>query len=123
MKSTPRPLRRATLALAVALTGLLLTVPSAIGGTTAGPRAHAAATYLTGLGDEQLTMFTDPLWQQWHTKVARYIAPYDASVRSDELSAVRAWVKAAEAQHQQILIAFYHSEHTPTQLPSVATSQ
>jgi hypothetical protein len=123
MKSTTRPLRRASLALAVALTGLLLAVPSAIGGTAPKPRAHAAASYLTGLGDEQLTMFTDPLWQQLHTKVARYIAPYDASVRGDELAVVRAWVKAAEAQHQQILIAFYHSEHTPTKLPSVATYQ
>jgi hypothetical protein len=123
MNSTPRPLRRALLALAITLTGLSLTVPSAIGGTGTQPRAHAAATYLTGLGDEQLTMFADPLWQQLHTKVARYIAPYDASVRGDELAVVRAWVKAAEAQHQQILIAFYHSEHTPTKLPSVATYQ
>ena len=28
--------------------------------------------------------------------------------------------EAAEAQHQQILVAFYHSEYSPTVLPSVA---
>ena len=35
----------------------------------------------------------------------------------------RNWIHAAEAQHQQILVAFYHSEYTPTKLPSVASHQ
>ena len=30
---------------------------------------------------------------------------------------------AAEAQHQQVLVAFYHSEYTPTKMPSVAQYQ
>ena len=33
------------------------------------------------------------------------------------------WIHAAETQHEQVLVAFYHSEHTPTKLPSVATYQ
>jgi hypothetical protein len=98
---------------------------SGIGRTDATARnsagAHAAASYLTGIGDEQAEMFTDPHWQRLHTKIARYIAPYDAAVRPYSLRLARAWIKAAEAQHIQTLVAFYHSEYTPTKMPSVAT--
>ena len=98
---------------------------SAIGWGTATARssvgAHAAASYLTGIGDEQVEMFTDPHWQRLHTKIARYIAPYDAAVRPYSLDLARAWIKAAEAQHIQVLVAFYHSEYTPAKMPSVAS--
>ena len=30
------------------------------------------------------------------------------------------WIKDAEEQHMQVLVAFYHSEYAPTRLPSVA---
>lgn len=89
----------------------------------AGPRAHAASTYFTGLGDEKPEMFTDPNWLQLRTKIARYIVPYDAVAHSYSLDKAKVWIKAAEAAHQQILIAFYHSEYTPTRLPSVALYQ
>ena len=85
------------------------------------PSAHAASSYLTGLGDEQDEMFSNPLWKQLHTKIARYIAPYDAAVRPYSLAKATAWIHAAEAQHQQVLVAFYHSEYTPTTIPSLAT--
>jgi len=68
-------------------------------------------------------MFGNPLWQQLHTKIARYIAPYDAAVRSFSYDQAKVWIQAAEAKHQQILVAFYHSEYTPTKLPSVALYQ
>jgi hypothetical protein len=112
----------ASLALSLALLGGLLVVPSAIGGP-ATPRAHAAGSYLTGIGDEQGEMFGNPLWQQLHTKIVRYIAPYDAAVRPYSLNRAAAWIHAAEAQHQQVLVAFYHSEYTPTKMPSVAAYQ
>ena len=41
-------------------------------------RAHAASSFLTGIGDEHAQMFGNPLYQQLHTKIVRYIAPYDA---------------------------------------------
>ncbi|HTZ86832.1 MAG TPA: hypothetical protein VMB05_09210 [Solirubrobacteraceae bacterium] len=88
-----------------------------------GPRAHAAATYFTGIGDESAEMFTDPNWLQLRTKIARYIVPYDAVAHSYSLDKAKVWIKAAEEKHQQILIAFYHSEYTPTRLPSVASYQ
>jgi hypothetical protein len=84
------------------------------------PHAHAAASFSTGLGDETTEMFGDPNWKQLHTKIARYIVPYDAAVHSYSLDKAKLWMKAAESQHMQILIAFYHSEYSPTRMPSVA---
>ncbi len=77
-------------------------------------------SYLTGIGDEQDEMFGNSMWRQLHTKIARYIAPYDAAVRPYYRQRATAWIRAAEAQHQQVLVAFYHSEYTPTKMPSVA---
>jgi hypothetical protein len=98
--------------------------PSAKAATKPTATAHAAAsTYLTGIGDESPEMFTDPNWTQLKTKIARYIAPYDAVAHSYSLDKAKVWIKAAEAAHQQVLVAFYHSEYTPTKMPSVATYQ
>ncbi len=87
------------------------------------PKAHAASVFLTGIGDEQSQMFSDPDWQRLHTKITRYIAPYDAAVRPYSLSQASAWIHAAETQHQRVLVAFYHSEYSPLRLPSVASYQ
>ncbi len=106
---------------------LLATAAGALAGASghtaraSSKRAHAAASYLTGIGDQQTEMFSNSLWQQLHTKIARYIAPYDAAARPYSLQHAAAWIAAAEARHQQILVAFYHSEYTPTKMPSVTT--
>ena len=122
--TTPRTLARTLAAvLALALVATLVAVPSALGGAAKQPRAHAAASYLTGIGDEETVMFQSPLWQQLHTKIARYIAPWDAAIRPDELGRARTWIHEAEAAHQQILVAFYHSEHTATKMPSISAYQ
>jgi hypothetical protein len=88
-------------------------------------RAHSshASPYLVGIGDEQTEMFSDPNWQRLHTKIARYIAPYDAVAHPYSLDKAILWIREAEAEHQQVLVAFYHSEYTPTKMPSVATYQ
>jgi hypothetical protein len=111
-------------ALALLLAGVVFA--SAASGHAAAPRsaphpkARAASHYLVGIGDEYEEMFVNPLWQQLHTKIARYIAPYDAVVRRDSLARATAWIQGAEEQGAQMLVAFYHSEHTPTRLPSVS---
>ena len=93
---------------------LALSVPAA--------SAHAGRSQV-GLGDEQSKMFANPLWQQLHTTIVRYIAPYDAAVRRGSLARARAWIQAAEAQGQVIVVAFYHSQATPAKLPSVRVYQ
>ncbi len=112
----------AALALCVALGVAGVAVAS---GKAPAPKARAASFFYTGIGDEQPQMFGDPDWQRLHTKIARYIAPYDAAVRPYSRSQATAWIHAAEAQHQRVLVAFYHSEYKPDSLrmPSVATYQ
>ena len=68
-------------------------------------------------------MFGNPLWAQLHTKIVRYIAPYDAVTHSFSLDKAILFIREAEAHHQQVLVAFYHSEYTPLRLPSVAQYQ
>lgn len=122
MRHALRRSKLASLALALGLSALLASAPSAVGGKT-GPRAHASSWYMTGLGDNSPQMFTQPIYLRLHTRIARYIAPYDAVVRPWSLQLAREWIHAAEAAHMQILVSFYHSEYTPMRLPSVATYQ
>ena len=116
-----------TLAIPLALATSALLVPSATGAAPAAharaaarPTAHVASRYQVGVGDEYADMFGSQLWQQLHAKIARYIAPYDAVAHRDSLARATAWIRAAEEQHVQMLVAFYHSQHTPTRLPSVS---
>jgi hypothetical protein len=124
------PARRLLLGAALLLLAAIASLAAAQAGSAAkrskatkAPSAHAAATYLTGVGDESAQMFGDPNWKQLHTKIARYIVPYDATVHPYSLDKAKVWIKAAEAQHVQLLVAFYHSEYTPTKMPSVAQYQ
>jgi hypothetical protein len=80
-------------------------------------------SYMTGIGDDQDEMFSNQLWKQLHTQIVRDIVPYDVAVRPYDLQRATAWIRAAEAQHQRILVAFYHSEYTPRKMPSVASYQ
>lgn len=120
-----RPLIR-IVPLAVSLVACACLLAPAVTGAAkpkAQPRAHAASSYLTGIGNASPAMFANPLWQQLHTKIVRYVTPYDTAVRPYSLTLATRFIKAAEAAHQQVLLAFYHSEYTPTKLPSVATYQ
>jgi len=123
MTRPPRPSRALALAGLLALLAACTLFAAGAAGQArgrTGPVARAANHFLTGIGDEYAQMFGSPLWTQLHTKIARYIAPYDAVAHRDSLARATAWIQAAEEQHEQMLVAFYHSEHTPTVLPSVA---
>jgi hypothetical protein len=74
----------------------------------------------TGISDNSPKMFASPYYRTLHTTISRYVAPYDVADRPTDLAALDAWITAAEAQHVQPLIAFYHSRSRPNQLPSVA---
>jgi hypothetical protein len=109
-------------ALMAALIASLALMPGAAA-EASGPRARAAASYLTGIGDEHVDMFQSPLYQRLHTKIVRYIAPWDAMNYRDSENLATAFIRDAESEHQQVLVAFYHSEHRPTVLPSVSSYQ
>jgi hypothetical protein len=116
-------LRTAVLAFA-AIAATLTAAPAQAGSDVAhAPAAKGAShgpSYMTGIGDEQPEMFNNPLWRQLHTQIVRYIAPYDAVSHPYSLDKAKVWIHDAEAQHQQVMVAFYHSEYTPTRMPSVA---
>jgi hypothetical protein len=85
--------------------------------------AHVASSFLTGIGDEQSEMFSDSNWRRLHTRIVRYIAPYDTAVHPYSRQLAEAWIHAAEEQHQEVLVAFYHSEYIPLHMPSPAEYQ
>jgi hypothetical protein len=139
LPSRPSLRRPGLLIVALLTCGVLLVLGAAVGAgaaTSARSKHHAAtvsgASFQTGVGDEQTEMFVDPLWQQLHTKIARYITPYDTAANIKTLTACgrRAtceaaahWIVHATEMHQQILVAFYYSERTSTTLPSLTIYQ
>jgi len=120
MKHSHPTIHRVSAVASALLALCLLAAPAALGGPSK-PRARAAQSFLTGVGNEHAGMLADPLWQRLHTRIVRYIVPYDAAVKPYYLTQASNFIHAAEAEHQQVLIAFYHSEYTATVLPSVAT--
>jgi hypothetical protein len=115
----PRPLlRKPILLLCAALVALLaLAFASA---ATSSSRPQRGSWYMTGISDSRSEMFGNQLWQQLHTKISRLVIPYDVAVRPYDLQEATVWIRDAEARHQKILVAFYHSEYTKTRLPGVA---
>src|SRR3954451_12692488 len=68
-----------------------------------------ASAVTVGVSDQQASTFTNTLFAPLKLKVARYIAPYDVATAKTEKANFEAWLKAAKARHQTILIAFEHS--------------
>jgi hypothetical protein len=78
--------------------------------------------YTLGVSDQQATTFTNPLFDALRFKTARYITPYDVMSSPADLAAAQAWIAAAQAKNQRILVHFERS-HRPgreRRLPSVA---
>ncbi len=119
-KASVSRLRSTVLLLCATLIGASAFAWTPAGSSAAKKTSPRGPSYMTGIGDDQVEMFSNPLWKQLHTQIVRDIVPYDAAVRPDELQRATEWIRAAEARHQRILVAFYHSEHTPSRMPSVA---
>lgn len=92
-----------------------------LGASWALATAYAGASYLTGIGDEQSAMFSNPLYQRLGTRIARDIVPYDVVDQPADLATFRLWFQAASADGVAPLVAFYHSRATPLALPSPAS--
>jgi hypothetical protein len=93
----------------------------------------ASHAYLVGVADQNASMFVDPFYTQLIAKqpssqrISRYIAPYDVANANRRnkafLNEFINWYRHAQADHVQMLVAFYHSELTPTRMPSSAIYQ
>jgi hypothetical protein len=73
--------------------------------------ATAGASVKVGISDQSASTFTSPLFAPLRTSVARYITPWDVMSRPADKAQLIAWVAAAEAAHQRVLVAFEES-HT-----------
>jgi hypothetical protein len=82
-----------------------------------------AGAYTLGVSDQQATTFTNPDFAPLKFKAARYITPYDVMDSPADKAQLDAWVSAARAAHQRILISFEHSHRSNSRAlkaPSVA---
>jgi hypothetical protein len=84
------------------------------------PRAQTASSYLSGIGDSNPAMFASEYWSRLHTKIVRYVVPFDVARHRASLRSATAFIEAARAAHQKVLVAFYHSQGNPTRLPGVS---
>ncbi len=82
------------------------------------PAASSAA--IIGIGDQQASMFSSPLFQDLDVPVVRYIAPYDAMNSGVDARNADAFISAANAAGAKVLVAFYHSRVNPMRMPSKA---
>jgi hypothetical protein len=65
----------------------------------------ADARYRLGIGEQRAEMFAEPAWQDLRLKQVRYVVPWDWN-RSDWVLQVDAFMTAARAHRQDVLVAF-----------------
>jgi len=66
-------------------------------------------------------MFASQGYKALHSRITRYIAPYNIVTTPGDLAVFQAWLAGANRDHAQPLIAFYHARVGGTKMPSVAT--
>jgi hypothetical protein len=98
----PLPRIRAKLCLLLALVAVL---------AAAFASASADAKPIVGISDQNVSMFTNPLFTPLEIKYARYVAPWDVAVHPDSLSAVAldAWLASAATAGVRPMVAFEHA--------------
>ena len=82
-----------------------------------------AGAYTLGVSDQQAGTFTNPDFAALKFKAARYITPYDVMESPADKAQLDAWLTAARAAHQKILVSFEHSHRSNSRAlkaPSVA---
>jgi hypothetical protein len=67
--------------------------------------APADARYRVGVGEQSPEMFDTPAWQSLRLKRVRYLVPWDFK-RAGELAEVDAFMSAARAHRQDVLVTF-----------------
>jgi hypothetical protein len=102
--------------LTLTLTGLLaalVLMPSS---------ASAKTSVRVGIGDQQASMFDQPLFKARKFKIVRYFVPWNVMQDEDELAQADAYVKRARQDHIQVLLHLSSDDLRikRAKLPSVA---
>jgi hypothetical protein len=92
-------------------------------GFAASPATSDAAV-LVGIGDQDASMFSDPLFSQVGFKRARYFPSWDVALKPQEASWLDQWLAGAQATRTEPLISFFASlgsacPSKPCKLPTV----
>jgi hypothetical protein len=82
------------------------------------------AAVLVGIGDQDASMFADPLFAQVGFTKARYFPSWDVAFKPQEAGWLDQWLKGAEDTHTEPLISFFASlgsacPNRPCKLPTV----
>ena len=70
------------------------------------PTASAKPNYRVGMGDQKPEMFSNASWQSLGLKRVRYIVPWDGLRESAQRSEIDAFIGAARAARQEVLLSF-----------------
>jgi hypothetical protein len=68
--------------------------------------ASAGASYRVGLSEQRPEMFGNPLWQSLGLRMVRYLVPWDWQAEAGEAAEVAAFMDAARARGQDVLVTF-----------------
>jgi hypothetical protein len=88
--------------------------------------ASASATLKVGVSDQHPATFASPFYRQAKLTVARYIVPFDATSDPEQNAKAEAWLRAADAAGQRVLVSFEHSRKSSSaaaRLPSATAYQ
>jgi hypothetical protein len=64
------------------------------------------------MGEQQPSMFSDPLWQRLGLRHARYLAAWDALDHPRQRAELDAWMEAARASGTRVMLSFQHSRRS-----------
>jgi hypothetical protein len=85
--------------------------------------AGAGAKLIVGISDQNASTFSDPLYSAAKLTVARYVVPFDVTSDPAQKARFDAWLSAARAAKQKVLVSFEHSRRSRElagKLPSAA---
>jgi hypothetical protein len=74
--------------------------------------AGAGAKLIVGISDQNASTFSDPLYANAKLTVARYVVPYDVTSDPAQNAKFDAWLTAARAAKQKVLVSFEHSRRS-----------
>jgi hypothetical protein len=102
---------------------LTLTICGLLAALALVPSAASAKTNVhVGIGDQQVSMFDQPLFKARKFKIVRYFVPWNVSRDKDQLDAATAYVRRARQDHIHVLLHISSDDLRikKAKLPSVA---
>src|SRR4051794_39584352 len=102
---------------------LTLSLPGLLAALALTPSTASAKTNVrVGIGDQQVSMFDQPLFKARKFKLVRYFVPWNVMQDKDQLARAKAYVQRARQDHIQVLLHLSSDDLRikKAKLPSVA---